>query len=64
MAIRIAGDTVISDTRELQLISNTDIGTSATINEAIKRQNNTLLILDSTGATVRTLYCAAENPVT
>ena len=64
MAIKITGNTIISDTRELQNISNTDITTSGAINDAIKTQGNILSIYDSSGTEVRKLYCATETAVT
>ena len=63
MAIRVNGTTVISDTRVLEGISNTDVTTDASINNSIKNQNNILRIIDSNGTEVRTLYCATETPV-
>lgn len=63
MAIRVNGTTVISDTRVLEGISNTDVTTDASINNSIKNQTNVLRIIDSNGVEVRTLYCAAETPV-
>lgn len=64
MAIKITGNTIISDTRELQNISNTDITTAGAINDAIKTQGNILSIYDSSGTEVRKLYCATETAVT
>jgi hypothetical protein len=63
MAIKIGGDTVISDTKVLENISDCDVTTDAAINNAIKNQNNILRIIDSNGVEVRTLYCAATTPV-
>lgn len=63
MAIKISGNTVISDTRVLENITDCDVTTDAAINNAIKNQNNILRIIDSNGVEVRTLYCAATTPV-
>jgi len=60
MAIKVAGNTMISDTYELQNIANTDTITKNTINSAIKFQSNVLRIFDSQGTEVRTLYCARD----
>lgn len=57
MAIKITGNTIISDTRELQNITAADEGTKTVINDAIATQNNVLVIYDSTNTAVRTLYC-------
>jgi len=62
MAIKIGGNTVISDTLTLEGIANTDNRTDQTINNSLKNQNNILRIFDSTGVEIRTLYCAAETP--
>lgn len=60
MAIKINGDTVISDTKFLNGIANTDVTTKETINSAIKARGNILRIFDSSGTEVRTLYCAND----
>jgi hypothetical protein len=60
MAIKINGTTIISDTRVLEAIANTDVTTDTTINSSIKKQANVLRIYNSAGTEVRTLYCAAE----
>jgi hypothetical protein len=57
MAIKITGNTIISDTRELQNITAADVGTQTVINDAIAFQNNVLTIYDSNNTVVRTLYC-------
>ena len=57
MAIKISGNTIISDTRELQNITAADVGTQTVINDAIAFQNNVLTIYDSNNTVVRTLYC-------
>jgi hypothetical protein len=57
MAIKITGNTIISDTRELQNITAADVGTQTVINDAIANQNNVLTIYDSNNTVVRTLYC-------
>jgi hypothetical protein len=62
MAIKIQGNTVISDTVELLGVSNTDNRTDQTINNSLKNQNNVLRIYDSAGTEIRTLFCAAETP--
>jgi hypothetical protein len=61
MAIKVNTEEVIRNDRVLQNI--TGIGDSSTrvaINDAIKLQSNILTLYDSTGAVVRTLYCAAD----
>lgn len=58
MAIKISGNTVISDTLVLSNIADMDAATETTVNNAIKNQNNVLRIYDSTGTEVRTLFCA------
>lgn len=60
MAIKVAGNTMISDTYELQNIANTDTITKNTINSAIRFQGNVLRIFDSQGTEVRTLYCGRD----
>ena len=57
MAIKVSGNTMISDTRELNNITGTDTATNTVINDAIAAQNNILQIYDSQNAVVRTLYC-------
>lgn len=57
MAIKVSGNTIISDTRELNNITGSDTGTNTVINDAIAAQNNVLTIYDSTNTVVRTLYC-------
>lgn len=63
MAIKVTGNTVITDTLELQNIANTDQSTAAAINNAIKSQGNVLTIYDSAGTAVRVFYGAAETPL-
>jgi hypothetical protein len=63
MAIKIGGTEVITNARELQNITEADVTTDATINNAIKNQLNVLRIFDSAGTEVRTLYCAATTAV-
>ncbi len=57
MAIKVSGNTIISDTRELNNITGSDTGTNTVINDAIAAQNNVLTIYDSNNTVVRTLYC-------
>jgi hypothetical protein len=64
MAIRVTGNTVISDTKALENISNTDVQTDTTINSSIIKQGNVLRIYDSAGEEIRTLWCAATTAVT
>jgi len=63
MAIKVTGNTVITDTLELQNITSADQTTAAAINNAIKSQGNVLTIYDSQGTVVRTFYGAAETPL-
>lgn len=62
MAIKVQGNTVISDTVELLGVSNTDNRTDQSINNSLKNQGNVLRIYDSAGTEIRTLFCAAETP--
>lgn len=64
MAIKVTGNTVISDTKVLENISNTDVITDTTINSSIIKQGNVLRIYDSAGEEIRTLWCAATTAVT
>lgn len=63
MAIKIANTVVINNSRQLENITESDITTDATINNAIKNQLNALRIYDSAGAEIRTLWCATTTPV-
>jgi hypothetical protein len=63
MAIKIGGTEVITNARVLQNITEADITTDATINNAIKNQLNILRMYDSAGEEIRTFYCAATTPV-
>lgn len=63
MAIKIGGTEVITNARVLQQITEADSTTDATINNAIKNQNNVLRIYDSAGAEIRTLWCARTTAV-
>jgi hypothetical protein len=58
MAIRVNTTTVIDNSLQLQNIATTDTTTAGAINTAIRNQNNALIIYDSTGAVVRTIYGA------
>lgn len=58
MAIKVNTTTVIDNSRILSNIANTDFTTATTINAAIRGRNNALIIYDSTGAVVRTIYGA------
>jgi hypothetical protein len=63
MAIKINNTEVINNSRQLVNITEADVTTDATINNAIKNQANILRIYNSAGTEVRTLYCAATTPV-
>jgi predicted DNA-binding protein YlxM (UPF0122 family) len=58
MAIKVNTTTVINDSRQLQNIASTDTTTASAINQAIKNQNNSLIIYDSANNVVRTIYGA------
>lgn len=58
MAIKVSTTTVIDNARVLSNITDMDNTTETAVNNAIKNQNNILRIYDSTGAEVRTLFCA------
>lgn len=58
MAIKVNTTTVIDNSRVLSNIANTDTTSATSINYAIRRQSNALIIYDSTGAVVRTIYGA------
>jgi hypothetical protein len=58
MAIKVNTTTVIDNARVLSNITDMDNTTETAVNNAIKNQNNILRIYDSTGAEVRTLFCA------
>jgi hypothetical protein len=62
MAIKVSTTTVIDNNRVLSNITDMDSTTEATTNNAIVNRNNVLRIYDSTGAEVRTLFCAAPPP--
>lgn len=64
MALKVTGNTVVSDTLILSNIANTDITTDTTINSSIIKQGNVLRIYDSAGDEIRTLWCAATTAVT
>lgn len=63
MAIKIANTVVINNSRQLENITESDITTDATINNAIKNQLNVLRIYNSAGTEVRSLWCAATTPI-
>jgi hypothetical protein len=63
MAVKISNTVVINNSRQLENITEADITTDATINNAIKNQLNVLRIYDSTGTEIRTLWCAATTAV-
>jgi hypothetical protein len=67
MAIKIAGNIIISDTRELENITAVDTTTATTINDAIVNQTSTvgsrLDIIDSAGTTIKRLYAASDGTV-
>ena len=63
MAIKVSTTTVITNARALENIANTDVTTRATINTAITQQNETLVVYDSSGTAVRTLYGAKSGSV-
>ena len=63
MAIKVNGTQVVSDTRVLENITDADVTTEGTMNNAVKNQNNVLRIYDSAGLEVRTLFCAVNTPV-
>lgn len=67
MAIKIAGNIVISDTRELENITGVDSLTANTINYAIVNQTSTtgsqLAIVNSDGVTIKSLYAASDGSV-
>lgn len=60
MPIKVDNLEVITDTPSLANIANTDIQTRETINTAIVRVNNVLVIKDSAGNAVKTIYGADD----
>ena len=60
MAVKAGTFEVITDLRSLHNIANTDIETRETINEAIVKINNVLVIKDSSGTAVKTIYGADD----
>jgi hypothetical protein len=56
MPLKVGQDTVITDLKILSNIANTDITTRNTINDAVVRVNNVLVIKDSAGNAVKTIY--------
>lgn len=66
MAIKIAGTTVINDTRALQNIASVDATSISSIENAITISSTelasatSLIIYDSTGAAVKTIYGAGS----
>jgi len=58
MALQTNGTDRIDNTGQLVNISSSDATTQSTINTAIKNQNNVLVIYNSAGTALKTLYCA------
>jgi hypothetical protein len=67
MAIRISGNIIISDTRELENITGVDALTANTINYAIVNQTSTvgsqLTVVNSSGTIIKSLYAASDGTV-
>lgn len=61
MPIKVADEEVITDLKSLANIANTDIQTRETINTAIVRVNNVLVIKNSAGTAVKTIYGADDS---
>ena len=57
MAIQVGSQTVISNTRVMQNITDMDAATETTVNAAVRNANNVLRIYDSAGTEIRTLFC-------
>jgi len=60
MPLKVGSDTVITDLKILSNIANTDITTRNTINDAVVRVNNVLVIKDASGTAVKTIYGADD----
>ena len=58
MAIQVGSTTVISNTYQIQNITDMDAATETTVNAAVRNANNVLRIYDSAGTEIRTLFCA------
>ena len=67
MAIKISGNIIISDTRELENITGVDALTANTINYAIVNQTSTvgsrLTVVNSAGTIIKSLYAASDGTV-
>lgn len=67
MAIKISGNIIISDTRELENITGVDALTANTINFAIVNQTSTvgsqLAIVNSAGVTIKSLFAASDGTI-
>ena len=60
MPLKVGSDEVITDTKVLSNISNTDTTTNGAINNAIVSNDNKLEIKDASGNVVRTLFVAKD----
>jgi hypothetical protein len=56
MAIKVGADTVITDLKALNGITDTDDTTQTAINAAIVNIDNKLVIKDANGTAVKTIY--------
>jgi|SaaInlV_100m_DNA_5_1039725.scaffolds.fasta_scaffold01034_7 hypothetical protein len=60
MPIKVGSDEVITDTKQLANISDTDSTTQTAINGAIVTNNHKLEIKDAAGNVVRTLFVGKD----
>ena len=58
MALQTSGTTRIDNSGQLVNISGTDSTTNTAVNNAVKAQNNVLVIYNSAGTALKTIYGA------
>lgn len=63
MSVKVGEQIVISDGPDVELrnIANTDIQTADAINDAIVKINNVLILRDSDGTALKTIYGGLVN---
>ena len=59
MAVLVAGETIVTDARQLK-IKATDADTKATLRDALRQDDDKIIIQDSSGNAIHTFYGARE----
>jgi hypothetical protein len=59
MAVSVAGNVIVTDARQLK-IQDTDADTKATLQDALRQDDDKIIIQDSSGTAIHTFFGSRE----